>query len=180
MLLDYNWLPYRSRLYWSGPFGIRIGSPRYLCRYVRGVVILYATILSNTFSSSIRWHIGRPKRRWGIHLFFPGLSIRTRLAIFQKFENEQLRRHVIKIYVSFSLGSRRIVPRTRRGTSSGSEATFSPHIFSIARENTVSTIDVGACSIVCRLNKVLSPCELGKCVLSIFTQIYRVQFRRVC
>ena len=134
-------------------------------------MILYATILSNTFPTSIRWHIRRPKRRWGIHLFFPGLSIRTRLATFQTFEDEPVRRHVFKNFVSFSLRSRRIVPSTRPGTSSGSEATFSPHIFSIARENTLSTIDVGARSIVCRPNKVLSPFELGKWVLSIVTQI---------
>ena len=127
------------------------------------------------FPTSIRWHIRRPKRRWGIHLFFPGLNIRTRLATFQTFQNEPIRRHVFKNFVSFSLRSRR-----RPGTSSESEATFSLHIFSIARENSLSTIDVRACSILCRPNKVLSPCELGKCVLSIFTQIYSVQFRRLC
>ena len=45
--------------------------------------------------------------------FFPGLSIRTKLATFQTFEYEPVRKHVFKNFVSFSLRSRRHVPSTR-------------------------------------------------------------------
>lgn len=129
-------------------------------------LILFVTILSNILPISFRKHIG--KRQWESISFFLDLSI-IRLATFQSFRNEPIRRNLFRKVLSFPLRSRRIISSTRSGAPSRPGAVFFL-IFSIAFVSSSSVIGGAPGSTESGLGRLLFFCYLGKCVLIIFSK----------
>ena len=83
--------------------------------YDKWLEILFAIVLSRSFSISFRKQIGLNDNGESIS-FLPSFGIRTRLAVLHTLGNISVWRHLLKKFFTLSLNSLTIVTRTRLGT----------------------------------------------------------------
>ena len=128
--------------------------------YDRWMEILFAIILSRSFSISFRRQIRLDDDGESIS-FFLGIGIRTRLFIFPTLGNIPVWRHLLKKFFTLSLSSLMIVTRTRPSTPSGPGAVFSSSL------DIVGGVGPGEEDLLAGL----SSCELGKRVSKMFSSV---------